>query len=48
MTMKEKLVLLFSMMLMLSFSGKAQQKLTFDLDAARKQAIQYNRMLKNS
>ena len=48
MTMKEKFVLLLSLLMVLSSWGTAQQKQTFDLSGAKKQAIQYNRMLKNS
>lgn len=48
MTMKEKFVLLLSLLMVLSSWGIAQQKQTFDLSGAKKQAIQYNRMLKNS
>jgi len=48
MTMKEKFVLFLSLLMVLSSWGTAQQKQTFDLSGAKKQAIQYNRMLKNS
>lgn len=48
MTMKEKFVLFLSLLMVLSSWGIAQQKQTFDLSGAKKQAIQYNRMLKNS
>jgi len=48
MIMKKKIVFALSLLLMFSTWGKAQQKQSFDLEGAKKQAIQYNRMLKNS
>jgi outer membrane protein len=46
--MKRKKIYVLALVLMISVFGSAQQKLAFDLEGAKKQAIQYNRMLKNS
>jgi outer membrane protein len=46
--MKIKRFYLLALYLMISVFGSAQQKQAFDLDGAKKQALQYNRMLKNS
>jgi outer membrane protein TolC len=48
MIMKKKIVFVLSLLMIFSNWGKAQQKQAFDLEGAKKQAIQYNRMLKNS
>jgi outer membrane protein len=46
--MKRKRIYVLALVLMISVFGSAQQKLAFDLEGAKKQAIQYNRLLKNS
>ena len=46
--MKVKQICLLGLMLILSVFGSAQEKLKFDLDGAKHQAIQFNKTLKNS
>ncbi len=46
--MNLKRIFLITGMVLGMWSGEAQEKLTFDLEGAKKQAIQYNKTLKNS
>jgi outer membrane protein len=46
--MKIKQLCLMALLLLLTVAVSAQTRLKFDLESARKQAIQFNRMLKNS
>jgi outer membrane protein len=46
--MKIMRIFLFALALMISVFGFAQQKLVYDMEGAKKQALEHNRMLKNS